>query len=249
MSLSRAEAAAGQAGMTVSLSGAEPDAGAAFGSVIFQALPGGYPSRLHNGPQAGIVVATRPAPACIKSQLRLAGRRNSMESAAWRWNHRYPTCNHVCWGIQAAPSHRAATPERPAARPEADMSRTVHALRWQRQRARPVDLDGWHASRRPWAFNVVADLRYSRADLAAADREGQRPRPHRIRHVLAAYHYPRAYGGRFIGEAANAAERGHRAALRATAREIVKTANAGLDTDDFGPEAPRTRHQALNDAW
>jgi len=129
------------------------------------------------------------------------------------------------------------------------MSRTVHALRWQRQRALAADLDGRRGSWRPWTFNVVADLRYSRADLAAADREGRRPRPRRIRHVLAAYRYPRAHGGRFIGEAASAAERGHRAELRATTREIVKTANAGVDLDDSEPEAPRIRHQALYDAW
>lgn len=82
MSLPRAEAAARQAGMTVSLSGAEPDAGAAFGSVIFQALPAGYPSRLHNGPQVGIVVATRPAPACTRSQLRLAYRADGARSGS-----------------------------------------------------------------------------------------------------------------------------------------------------------------------
>ncbi len=129
------------------------------------------------------------------------------------------------------------------------MSRTVHALRWQRQRALAADLEGWRGSRRPWAFNVVAGLRYSRADLAAADREDRRPRPRRIRQVLAAYRYPRAHGGRFIGEAANTAERGHRAELRATTREIVKTANAGADLDDLEPKAPRTRHQAQYDAW
>jgi hypothetical protein len=82
MSLPRAEAAARQAGMTVSLSGTEPDAGAAFGSVIFQALPAGYPSRLHNGPQVGIVVAARPAPACTRSQLRLAYRADGARSGS-----------------------------------------------------------------------------------------------------------------------------------------------------------------------
>ncbi len=82
MSLPRAEAAARQAGMTVSLSGAVPDPGAAPGTVIFQALPAGYPSRLHNGPQVGIVVAIRPAPACTQSQLRLAYRADGARSGS-----------------------------------------------------------------------------------------------------------------------------------------------------------------------
>ena len=82
MSLPRAEAAAGHAGMTVSLSGAEPDAGAPFGSVIFQALPARYPSRLHNGPQVAIVVAAGSAPACTRSQLRLAYRADGARSGS-----------------------------------------------------------------------------------------------------------------------------------------------------------------------
>ena len=45
-----------------------------LGTVIFQALPPGTRSRLHNGPQVSVVVAARPAPACTARQLRLTYR-------------------------------------------------------------------------------------------------------------------------------------------------------------------------------
>jgi len=74
MSLASAEAAARRHGMTVSLTGTATDTSVPFGTVIFQALPPGIRSRLHNGPVVSVVVATRPAPPCAETQLRLTYR-------------------------------------------------------------------------------------------------------------------------------------------------------------------------------
>jgi len=74
LSLAAAEAAASRAGLSVSLSGAVSDARVPFGSVIFQSLQPGAASRLRNGPQARVVVAIGPEPACRARQLWLTYR-------------------------------------------------------------------------------------------------------------------------------------------------------------------------------
>ena len=74
MSLRAAEATARRHGLRVSLADVVTDSRVPFGTVIFQALPPGVRTRVHNGPQVSVVIAARAAPACTAAKLRLAYR-------------------------------------------------------------------------------------------------------------------------------------------------------------------------------
>ena len=90
---------------------------------------------------------------------------------------------------------------------------------------------------RAWRTIVLYDLRYSAACLAV---QGRRPRPERVRRVVAIYSYPRAFtDNREVGRLARIAERQARRRLRHELRQ--------LEVDDVVPV--RHRHEAVYHAW
>ena len=76
LSLAAAATAARQRGLAIQLSGVITDPGAPLGSVLYQSVPAGAPSRLAGGPAVRVIVAVRPAPGCTQAQLRLTYRGN-----------------------------------------------------------------------------------------------------------------------------------------------------------------------------
>lgn len=76
LSLAAATAAARRRGLAIQLSGVVTDPAAPIGSVLYQAVPPGAPSRRRDGPAVRVIVAVRPAPACTPGQLRLTYRGN-----------------------------------------------------------------------------------------------------------------------------------------------------------------------------
>ncbi|MFJ7265644.1 hypothetical protein ACIQV3_03095 [Streptomyces sp. NPDC099050] len=107
------------------------------------------------------------------------------------------------------------------------MSRTAHHIRaehtpYARQRRKERDAfapqhTGFSG---PWRRVDLRGLRYSAAELRTATREGRRPRPREVRRAFDSWRYCCAFGGS-LSEAANLAERGARARLRAARRAAL----------------------------
>lgn len=125
------------------------------------------------------------------------------------------------------------------------MSRTVHHTP-NRHRTAPAY---WpHGTAGPCTAHALAELRYSRAELSRARREGRRPRPERVVRAFAAYTYPRGLGERWTSpyeKSARAAlqvfQVGALHHLRATSADALLAAAETLDH-------PPTRHRH-RDLW
>lgn len=148
------------------------------------------------------------------------------------------------------------------------MSRTVHHVPYkqrhsthlkeaERQRITEAGLNNWVSYHQIFLImerHQVEDLRYSAAELAAARREGRRPRPQRRRHRLEAYTYPRTYGiGHTVSGPSNRQERGLRAADRAMdrlARQVLRGSQDAVEEAwDLDFPDPRHRHFGVWDSW
>lgn len=103
-----------------------------------------------------------------------------------------------------------------------------------------ADPDEWNGSwegryptryRRHWGGPrhsvTLYDLRYSSSELRAAQAEGRRPRPQKIRHRLAMYSPQHVYGARRRKEYAARYHRSERTQLRAQLAHVA--ADAGHD--------------------
>ncbi|GLX21273.1 MULTISPECIES: hypothetical protein [Streptomyces] len=120
------------------------------------------------------------------------------------------------------------------------MSRTAHHTP---DRRTPYGRQSRHGTghRGPWRRVDMRTLRYSAAELRAAEGAGRRPRPQEVRRAFDSWRYCCAFAGS-LSEAANLEERTARARLRAVARKAL-----------FDPETViepyRTRYQAHWHSW
>lgn len=148
------------------------------------------------------------------------------------------------------------------------MSRTVHHVVYTRRdstRERNREYEeliasggncwmSYHRLFTTMEWHSLYDLRYPAAELAAADRDGRRPRPTKRRHRLEAYEYPRTYGvGHTVSYRANRQERALRAADRAMdrlARSVLRGAQDAVEAAwDLDFPDPRHRHFGVWDSW
>ncbi|MGW6710663.1 hypothetical protein ACWGDE_38030 [Streptomyces sp. NPDC054956] len=102
------------------------------------------------------------------------------------------------------------------------MSRTAHHIPAPRtpfaaQRRKECDTLGRRPYGGPWRRVELRSLRYSAAELRTAAKEGRRPQPREVRRAFDSWRYCCAFAGS-LSEAANLAERGARARIRAACR-------------------------------
>ncbi|MGW0915015.1 hypothetical protein ACWD1Z_25180 [Streptomyces sp. NPDC002784] len=125
------------------------------------------------------------------------------------------------------------------------MSRTVHHVPGRQRTGPPYWPQGIAG---PCTRHSLAELRYTRRELAQAAREGRRARPRPLLRSFAAYRYPRGLGERGVSPYESRARAGLRS-FRVTAVKQLRAASAGtLERVAETLDHPPTRHRH-RDLW